>query len=106
MADLVTEVAEHGPIGLVEFGPAPFEFGGVGFGERNRHQAVLVAGHDLLPVRVRRIGQKVEGEPVDRVFGAGLERQPPAQQAVEQPMLREFDLPPGRDMRGVREVRE
>ena len=94
MPDLVAEMAEQGAVGLVHARTAPLEFGRIGFGERDRHHAVVVARHHLRPGVLRRIGQEFEGEAVLRILGPGLQRQPPAQEAVEQPVLGEFHLPP------------
>src|ERR1700760_3134612 len=62
-----------------------------------------MARHDLLPRR-RIIGEKVENQPVGRVFGARDEWQAPAQQGVKEPMLGDFDFAPRREAYGISEI--
>ena len=75
MADLVAEMAEQTAIGLGQFRPALLHLGAVGFGERDRHHAVVVSGHHPGAGRMGRIGEELEHQAVARVLGAGLERQ-------------------------------
>ena len=102
--DLVAEMAEQAAIRLGQFRAPPLDLGAVGLGERNRHHAVVVPGHHLGCGGVRRIGQKLERQTVTRILGAGLERQLPAKQTIEEPVLGEFDVPPSCEMRGLRDV--
>ena len=87
MPDLVPEMAEQASIGLGQFRAPPLDLGAVGFCQRNRDHAIVVSGHHFGTRRVRRIGQEFERQAVDRILGASLERQLPAKQAVEQPVL-------------------
>ena len=103
VSDLVPEMAEQAAIGLGQFRAALLDLGAVGFRERDRHHAVVVPGHHFGAGRLGRIGQEFERQTVGGILGAGLERQLPAKQAVEQPVLGEFDVPPGgRDARAGR----
>ena len=52
------------------------------------------AGHDPRFRSLARICEKLDHEAVARIFGAGLERQPPADKAVEQAMLGAFEFAP------------
>ena len=102
--DLVPEMAEQAAIGLGQFRPALLDLGAVGLRKRDRHHAVVVPGHDFGTGRVGGIGQEFEHQTVARILGPGLQRQVPAKQAIEQPVLRELDVSPCREMRGLRNV--
>ncbi len=71
MADLVPEMPEHGPVGLVELGAAFFQLDRVCLGKRDRHHAFVVTGQHLRSGCLRRISQELEGEAMLGVFGAG-----------------------------------
>ena len=92
--DLVPEMAEQAAIRLGQFRSALLDLGAVGLRERNGHDPIVVSSHHFGAGRVGRIGQEFEHQTVVRVLGAGLERQPPAKQTVEQPVLGEFDVSP------------
>ncbi len=102
--DLVAEMPEQGAVGLAHLAPALLALGIVGLDERDGDDAVVVAGHHLRALVLRRVGQEVEDQPVLGILGPGLERQVPAQQAVEQPVLGEFHLAPLGEMVRVRHV--
>ena len=85
--DFVPEMAEQAAIRLGQFGPAPLDLGAVGFCERDGHHAVIVPGHHFGTRGVGRIGQEFERQTVGRILDAGLKRQLPAKQAVEQAVL-------------------
>ncbi len=104
VSDLVAEMAEQAAIGLGQFRPALLDLGAVGFRQRDRHHPIVVSGHHFGAGRMGRIGQKLERQPVGGVFGAGLERQLPAQEAIEQPMLGELDVAPGGKVRWLRDI--
>ena len=82
MADLVAEVAEQGPVRLVHFKPAPFALDVVGFGQRDRDQAMVVAGHHLL-LAGGIVGQEVEDQAMLGILDSRLHRQLPADQRIE-----------------------
>ena len=104
MADLVAEMAKHAAIWLVQLRPAPLALGAVGLCQRNRHNALVVAGHDLDARTLGRVGQKLEGETVAAILGPRLQGQAPAQQTVKQAMFGQFQLTPGRDMGWIGKV--
>jgi hypothetical protein len=106
MANLVPEVAKQAAIGFGQFGAALFKLRTVGLRERDRHHAVVVPGHDLRPEMLGWICEELERQSMARVLGAGLQRQLPAQEAIEEPVLGELDVPPGLKMRRERNVRD
>src|ERR1700734_384118 len=68
--DLVPEMAEQAGRGLGQIRPPPLDLGAVGFGERNRHHAVVMARHHFGTGWVGRIGQEFERQTLARVLGA------------------------------------
>ena len=92
------EMAEQAAIGLGQFRAAPLDLGAIGFRQRNRHDAVVMARHHFGTGRVGGIGEEFERQAVVRVLGPGPERQLPAKQAVEQPVLGKLDVSPGDQM--------
>ena len=77
MADLVTEMAEQGAVGLAHGVAAPLAFRVVRFGDVDGDQAVVVTGQDVRGVRSRlvRVGKKLEGQSA-RVLGPRGDGQP------------------------------
>ena len=98
MADFVTKMAKQAALRLSQFRPALFHLSAVASGSAIV-PPVIMPGHQFGAGRIRRIGQEFERQTVDRVLGAGLERQFPSKQAIEQPALGEFDVRPGGKMR-------
>jgi hypothetical protein len=76
VADLVAQVAEDGPVGLIELCPGPLALDGVGLGEIEGDDAVGVAGRHRL-VRAR---EHVEGQ-------AAVDRQAELEQLEHEPAL-------------------
>ncbi|MGY4185222.1 hypothetical protein ACVI1I_001994 [Bradyrhizobium sp. USDA 4459] len=103
MSDLVAEMPEQRAIRLAHFEPAPLALDGIGLGQRDRDQAVVMAGHDPLAT-VRIVGEEIEEQAVLRVVLPGLDRQLPADQGIEQPVLRHLQLAPTGQLRGVGEI--
>ena len=58
------EVAKQAAIGFGQFRAALFDLRAVGFRKRDRHHAVVVAGHHLRAGRLGRIGQEFERQSV------------------------------------------
>ena len=106
VANLMSEVPEQAAIGLGKFRAALFDLRAIGFRKRDRHHAVVMAGHDFRSRGVGRVGQEFERQPMLRVLGASLQRELPAKQAIEQPVLGEFDVPPGDEMRRFANIRD
>ena len=79
VADLVAQVAEQRPVGLAELQPPPLALGGIGLGDVDGDQPVVVAGHHRL-ARVG-VGEEVEGEAFGRVLLLARERQAEAASA-------------------------
>src|SRR5215475_10890617 len=102
MPYLMTEVTEERAIRFTHIVSAAFALDIIGFGERNCDDAVLMPGHDLLSGHV---SEKVEDQPVLRVFCASSQRQAPAQERIKQSVLRDLKLPPQPDIVRYREVR-
>ena len=83
MADLVAEMAEHGPVGLAQLPADALAVGVVGLGEVEGDDPVLVAGADrLVPAR-----QQVERQAAIGVFGSGDDGQRQFVQLEDQPSL-------------------
>ncbi len=59
MADLVAETAEQRAIGLAHLQPAPLALAPIGLGERDRDQAIVMAGQDFLAA-VGIVGEVIE----------------------------------------------
>ena len=102
VADLVAEMAEQRAIRLAHGRAQLLALRIVRLFQRDHDHAVVVSGHHLRTSFG--IGQEVENEPVLRVFGAGVEWQTEAQQAVEQPVLRDFELAPGFEIARVGQI--
>ncbi len=105
VADPVPEMAKDGAIGLVQLRAALLALGRVRLDQRDRHDAIVVAGHDL-PRSLWRIRQEFERQFVVRVFGSRPERQFPPEEAIEQAVLGKLDFAPHREMLWIREVRD
>src|SRR5580658_8875361 len=73
MADLVAEMAKHAAIRLVQLRPATLALGAIGLRQRDRHDALVVTGHDLDARTLRRVGQKLESQTVAAVLGPRLQ---------------------------------
>ncbi len=69
-----------------------------------RDQPVIMAGHHFRRARRLRIGQKLETQPLVPVLRAGRRVQAEFQQRVDQPVFRQFDLPPASPVVGQGEV--
>jgi len=104
MSDLVAEMPEQRPIGLAHLQPAPLALDAVGFGKRDRDQAVVMAGHDPLSA-VRIVGEEVEDQAVLGIVLPVLERQLPADQGIEQPVFRHLQLAPAGELSRIGEIR-
>jgi hypothetical protein len=104
MADFVTKMTKQAAIRLGQFRPALFHRRAVGFGKRDRDHSVVMPGHHPGAGRIGRIGEEFERQAVDRVLRAGLERQFPAKQAIEEAVLGEFDVPRGGKMQRLGDV--
>src|SRR3954447_5743662 len=102
--DLVAEMPEQRPVGLAHLQPAPLALDVVGLGQRDRDQAVVVAGQDLLPA-LRIVGEEIEDQAMFGIVLPGLERQLPADQGIEQPVLRHLQLTPAGELRLIRQIR-
>jgi hypothetical protein len=101
MRDFVPEMPEQGPVRLAHVAALLFPMSVVGFGNVDGDGAVEMAGQDRLPLG----DEKVEGEPA-RISCLDDQRQPEAQQAVEQPMLGQFDLAPEQQIARFGQVRD
>ncbi len=71
VAELVAEMAEQRAVVLAHLGTHLLAFGGIGLGDVERDQAVVVAGQHMLArgrVAQQRIGEEIEGD-ADLVAG-------------------------------------
>ncbi len=91
VTDLMAKVAEQRAIGFAHRGADALAFRVVGFPDRERDEPVVVAGHHILAVGLRRLAQEVEGQAMRRIVGPVGQRQVQAQKRVEQPMLGGLD---------------
>ena len=98
MPDLVAEMAEQRAVRFVHGGAPLLALGVVGFLERERDQAVIVTGHHPRAVDLRRACQEIEHQALAAIVALSVERQIELHQCIEQPMLGDFDLPPGDDI--------
>jgi hypothetical protein len=71
VTDLVAEMSKQAAVRLGQFLPALLDLGAIGFGERDRHHAVVVSGHHPWTGRMGRVGQELERQTMARVLGAG-----------------------------------
>jgi len=84
MTNLVAEVAEEGPIGLVQFESPLLAFRIVGFGEIDRDDTAVVSGENVSPSRSRYVSKKLIGQPVNGVIDLVLHRKAEPQETVYQ----------------------
>src|ERR1700749_2236902 len=101
VTNLMSEVTEQGTVWLAPLDPAPFSFDLVRLGEGYRDDAVLMTRHDP---RRRSVGEEIEDEAVLRVLGARVQRQPPAQQRVEQAMFGGLQIAPAGQIARDRQI--
>ena len=104
MRDLVAEMPEQGAIGLAHLAALALALGIVGLRQIDGDEAVVVPGQDRrCAAAARWIGEEIERQrrPDPRPGG---QRQPKAQQRVEQPVLGELDLAPVRQVFRQREI--
>src|SRR3954454_18608291 len=101
MSDLMTKVTKERAVRLTHGLSAVFAHDIISFCECDRDDAVLMSGHDLVGGRV---GEKVENQPVLRVFSASSQRQAPTQERIKQSVFCELKMPPERNILRHRKV--
>src|ERR1700744_3695077 len=97
------EMSQERAIGFTHLLPTFFAFGVIGFGQCNRYQAIVVAGHDFLPRRWI-VGEEVKNESISPIFHSWGEWKPPTQQRIKQAMLCDLNLAPGGKTGGLGEI--
>ena len=93
-------MAEQGAVGLAHRLAALLALRVVGLGQRDRDDAVLVPGHDLLALGVREVGEKAEDERLVGPAEVGRLHEPEPIEPVEEPVLGHLDLAPGEVIAG------
>ena len=102
-------MAEQRAVVLAHLSAHLLALGGVGFGDVERDQPVVMAGEDMLAARpdLRRVGEEVEGQSglVGRI-ALRLDRQTVGQQRIDRPLLGRFDARPALAVAVDRQVRD
>ena len=98
MAELVAEMAEQRAVVLAHLGAHLLALGGIGLGDVERDQAVVMAGQHMLAGRratQQRIGEEIEGD-ANLVAGVGLgaDRQAEGEQRIDGALLCRLDPDP------------
>ncbi len=98
VAELVAEMAEQRAVVLAHLDAHLFSLGGIGLGDVERDQAVVVAGQHMLAGRRaadQRIGEEIEGD-ADLVAGVRLwaDRQAKGEQRIDGALLGRLDPDP------------
>ncbi len=108
MTDLVAKVAEQRAVGLRHVLAGPLALGVVGLGDVDCDEPLRMARNDLgrLPECRPGIGQKVEGEPGLRILPLTDQRQPQAEEPVDQPVLGGLEALPAQQVLRRAEVRD
>ena len=102
MADLVPEVAEQGPVGLVHALAPPLTFRVVGFGDADGDLAEVMSGHHFLAPEW--IFEEIEHQSLAGIFGSRDQGKPQRHKRVDEPMFREFHQPPQIPVARLRQV--
>ena len=100
--DLVPKVAEQGAVEFAHLLASPFALGVVRFGKVDGDDAASMAGQNVRLCRSD-IGQELERE-ARRIFGLRLDRQAQLKEGIKEPVLRDFQRPPPREILRQRQI--